>query len=236
MFHLRFSTTFSIVLMTLAFLSLPLAAFSNKVDSAIIDHGPRNSSKIALTFDACPTNLANEFDEKVIDILIRERVPATLFLSGKWVEKNIENVKLLASHPQFEIASHGYHHSHMTKQTDEQVMRELKQAQNIIKKATGKTPRYFRAPYAEADERLAMLASAMSLSTIQYDIASGDPDPHLTTRKIIRYVLKESKNGSIIVFHMNNRGVHTAVILSEIINGLRGKGFTLVTVQDLLAR
>jgi len=214
---------------------LPLLVLAENHHSIGIDHGPRNSQKIALTFDACPTSLHDEYDEEVINILVEEKVPATLFLSGKWVENNPERAKFLASNPLFEIAAHGYYHRHMTQQADERVISELKRTQTIIKKVTGKTPRYFRAPYCEVDDRLVKLASVSGLRTIQYDIASGDPDPHLSPKKIINYVLADAKNGSIIIFHMNHKGVHTAEILPKIINGLRKRGYTLVTVDELLS-
>jgi peptidoglycan/xylan/chitin deacetylase (PgdA/CDA1 family) len=35
---------------------------------------------------------------------------------------------------------------------------------------------------------------------------------------------------------MNRNGVHTAEVLPEIIEGLRKKGFTLVTVGELLKK
>jgi len=42
---------------------------------------------VALTFDACATRKqANGFDRKVFEILVRDRIPATLYLSGRWVE------------------------------------------------------------------------------------------------------------------------------------------------------
>jgi len=56
----------------------------------VIEHGPRNSKMVALTFDACPTGRANEYDERVIDALLQAKAPATLFMSGRWVEKNPE--------------------------------------------------------------------------------------------------------------------------------------------------
>ena len=99
---------------------------------------------------------------------------------------------------------------------------------------TGKTPRYFRPPYGEVDERVAKLAAPAGLVTIQYDIPSGDPDPGLSPQRIARCVLRDAKGGSIIVFHMNRNGVHTAEALPEIIEGLRKKGFSLVTVGELL--
>jgi len=200
----------------------------------IIEHGPRDSKKIALTFDACPTGKPDEYDDQVVDILLREKVPATLFMSGRWVEKNPEKAKFLASCPQFEIAAHSYYHPHMMEKPDERDVRELKRTQAMIKKVTGRTPRYFRPPYGEADERIVKLAASAGLVTVQYDIASGDPDPDLSPQRIARVVLRDAKGGSIIVFHMNKNGVHTAEVLPQIIEGLKKKGFKLVTVGELL--
>lgn len=200
----------------------------------IIEHGPRNSNKVALTFDACPTGKPEEYDEKVIDVLLRENVPATLFMSGRWVEKNPATAEFLASHPQFEIAAHSYYHPHMMEKTDERDLREFKSTQAVIRRVTGKTPRYFRPPYGEVDERVAKLAAEAGLVTVQFDVPSGDPDPGLSARRISRSTLRNTKGGSIIVFHMNRNGVHTAEALPDIIRGLREKGFTLVTVGELL--
>lgn len=200
----------------------------------IVEHGPRDSKKVALTFDACPTGKPDEYDEQVVDVLLREKVPATLFMSGRWVEKNPEKAEFLASHPQFEIAAHSYYHPHMMEKTDDRDVRELKRTQAVIKKVTGKTPRYFRPPYGEADERIVKLAAAAGLVTVQYDIASGDPDPNLSPQRIARIILRDAKGGSIIVFHMNRNGVHTGEVLPQIIEGLRKKGFKLVTVGEML--
>jgi peptidoglycan/xylan/chitin deacetylase (PgdA/CDA1 family) len=200
----------------------------------IVEHGPKNTHQIALTFDACPTGTPDEYDEKVIEILLREKVSATLFLSGRWVEKNVDKAKFLASQPQFEIANHSFYHPHMTEKPDERVKRELVRTQAIIEKLTGKRPRFFRPPFGEVDERVAKLAAEAGLVTIQYDLASGDPDPNLSAKNIVRVVLRDAQGGSIIVFHMNRKGVHTAEFLPEVIQGLRQKGFMLVTVGELL--
>lgn len=202
----------------------------------IITHGPRDSRSIALTFDACPTALADEYDKGVIETLVREKAPATLFLSGRWVEKNAATAKFLADQPQFEIAAHSYYHPHLLDKPDDRVVREMKRTQTIIRKITGRTPRYFRPPFGEVDERVAKLALQAGLVTIQYDIASGDPDPGLSSRRIVRALLRDAKGGSIIVLHMNRKGAHTAEFLPDVIEGLRKQGFTLVTVGDLLKK
>jgi len=192
---------------------------SRAVEPVIIEHGPRDSKMVALTFDACPTIKEDEYDERVIEVLVKERVPATLFMSGRWVEKNEEKAKFLASKPQFEIANHTFWHPHMLEKDDERILRELKRTQAVIKKTTGKKPKYFRPPFGEADERLAKLAAQAGLNTVQYDIASGDPDPGLSAKRIARAVVVDAKGGSIVVFHMNKNGPHTAEALSEIIKG-----------------
>lgn len=204
------------------------------IDPNIIEHGPRDSKKVALTFDACPTSKEDEYDERVIEVLIREKVPATLFLSGRWVEKNGERTKFLADQTQFEIANHAYWHPHMLEKDDARVTRELKRTQEIIRKVTGRRPKYFRPPFGEVDERLAKFTSQAGLVTVQYDVASGDPDPGLSAKRIARAVVEEAQGGSIVVFHMNENGARTAEALPEIIRGLREKGFELVTVGEML--
>jgi peptidoglycan-N-acetylglucosamine deacetylase len=222
-----------LVLVCLCSLS-PALLLAGSPGSLIVEHGQRTGKKIALTFDACPTDLHDEYDGKVVDVLLRDRVPATLFMSGRWVERHPDRAKFLADQAQFEIAAHSYYHPHLLEKDDERILREMKRTQAIIKKVTGRRPEYFRPPYGEVDERLAKLAKSAGLTTIQYDIASGDPDPGLSAKRIARAVLQEAKGGSIIVFHMNCKGVHTADVLPEVIDGLRKKGFTLVTVGEML--
>jgi peptidoglycan-N-acetylglucosamine deacetylase len=211
-------------------------AYAATPTSLIIEHGPRNTKKIALTFDACPTGKADEYDQQVIDILLKEQVPATLFMSGRWVEKNVEKAKFLSAQPQFEIANHTYYHPHLLEKQDDRIIREFKSSQAEIRKVTGKTPRYWRPPFGEINEHVAELAKKAGLVTIQYDIASGDPDPGLSPKRIARVMLRDAQGGSIIVFHMNRNGKHTAEFLPEIIEGLRKRGFTLVTVGELLKK
>ncbi len=200
----------------------------------IVEHGPRDSKNVALTFDACRTALPDEYDEQVINILVRERVHATIFISGKWAERNADKTKFLAAQPQFEIGNHAYWHPHLLEKDDSRVLWELMHTQRVLKRLTGRKPKYFRPPYGEVDERVARLADQAGLATIQFDLASGDPDPKLAPEKIVRSVLKNVRGGSIVVFHANRHGVHTAEVLPAVIAGLRQRGFTLVTVGELL--
>src|SRR4030042_5268251 len=65
---------------------------------------------IALTFDACGGPRSNGYDAKLIEYLKSEKIPATLFISGKWIDANPEIFAELAKEPFFEIENHGLNH------------------------------------------------------------------------------------------------------------------------------
>lgn len=115
-----------------------------------------NEKFIALTFDACGQGgLSDGYDKKLIDFLIRENIPATLFISGNWIDKNIEIFKQLSKNPLFEIENHGTAHKPLsvngksaygipgTKNVSEVVNEILINDQKILN-ITGRKPKYFR--------------------------------------------------------------------------------------------
>jgi peptidoglycan-N-acetylglucosamine deacetylase len=202
----------------------------------VVKNGLRRKKKIALTFDACSTQGPSQFDERVIRTLVDMQVPATLFLGGKWMEEHPDETMELARYPQFELANHTYLHPHLPRESDERVHEELARTQDMLFTLTGRRATLFRAPYGELDARVVQLGAQAGMIAIQYDLASGDPDPHISTKRLIEYVTDQAKNGSIVVMHMNGRGWKTADALPRIVLRLRKKGYKLVTVSELLAR
>lgn len=104
----------------------------------------------------------------------------------------------------------------------------------MLKGASGISQKLFRPPYAETDQRIENIAHKIGLTTVMYDLASGDPDSTISRERLIRYVVTSVRNGSIIVMHVNGRGWHTAEALPEIIQALHAKGFIFSKVSDLL--
>ena len=134
------------------------------------------------------------------------------------------------------LANHTYLHPHLPRESDDRVREELRRTQDMLYTLTGRTATLFRAPYGEMDARVARIVAEEGMVSIQYDLASGDPDPRISTKRLLEYVTDTAKNGSIVVMHMNGRGWKTAEALSRIILRLRKKGYTLVTVSELLGR
>ncbi len=201
---------------------------------AVITHGSRTERKIALTFDACSTRAPSHYDERVTKALVETGTPATIFLGGKWLEEEEEHTRYLASLSQFELGNHTYFHPHLTRVPIETIREELASTQQAIYRVTGRKATLFRPPYGEYNDQVLKIASEMGLTTIEYDLASGDPDIHATKEKLVEYVTSMARNGSIVVMHINRRGWHTSEALPAIISNLRSRGFRLVTVGDLL--
>jgi peptidoglycan/xylan/chitin deacetylase (PgdA/CDA1 family) len=201
----------------------------------VVFHGPRNAKRIALTFDACSTRQPSHYDERVTKVLVDKKVPVTIFLGGKWIEDNLDHARYLASLPQFELGNHTFLHPHLTRVNDARLREELAWTQAVLYTVTGRQATLFRAPYGEYDDRVVRFAAEAGMTTIQYDLASGDPDVHITKERLIKYVVHSVRPGSIVVMHINRRGWHTAEALPEIIDDLRLKGFTFTTVGELIS-
>ena len=198
-------------------------------------HGSRDLPRVALTFDACSSPRDNRFDTAVVAALERAGVPATFFLGGRWMEANPEAVRRLAANPRFELGVHGWTHRHPAALSDADLCTELDRCAAELERFTGHRPALYRPPYGIASRRDARIAAGAGFSTIEYDLASGDPDPVIAAGRLARTAVREARNGSIIVFHVNGRGWHTAEALPVILAGLKGRGLQCVTVGNLLA-
>jgi peptidoglycan/xylan/chitin deacetylase (PgdA/CDA1 family) len=206
------------------------------INPIVVLHGPRDKKYVALTFDACSTRRPSQYDAQITKILVETKTPATIFLGGKWMEEEIEQTKYFASIPYFELGNHTFLHPHLLNVSDDRIRQELSWTQEVLYSLTGRQPTLFRPPYGEYDERVVRIAASMGLATVQFDLASGDPDSSISKESLIKYVSTMAKNGSIIVMHINQRGWHTAEALPEIISRLRKRGFVFVTVGDLLSQ
>lgn len=63
--------------------------------------------RVALTFDAC----SGKTDERILSTLIENRIPATIFVTARWVKRNAATMAIFKAHPDlFEIENHGAMH------------------------------------------------------------------------------------------------------------------------------
>ncbi|MBB6052366.1 polysaccharide deacetylase family protein [Armatimonas rosea] len=197
---------------------------------------PTTENVVALTFDACQTLKPAGYAPEIIAILRRERVPATLFLGGRWMEWHADVTRSLARDPLFELATHSYLHPHFPKLTEKQMRADLEQALAVHQKLTGRKPKAFRPPYGEQNPLTVKVAESYGLATVLWDVETGDPDPKSSAKEILREVSRQTKPGSIVIQHMNGRGWHSPEALPEIVALLRRRGFRFVQISESLHR
>jgi peptidoglycan/xylan/chitin deacetylase (PgdA/CDA1 family) len=196
---------------------------------------PIDSVSIAITFDACATSTkAFGFDRAVFETLKREQVPATIFVSGRWVEQHADAMADLAQSPLIEFGDHSYDHPHMRSLPPEQMAREIDTTEATLARY-GKHGVAFRPPYGEWSEGVLQVMQRKQLPVVLWDVVSGDPSDKISANGIVRNVLAKTRPGSIIVFHINGRGWRTADALPMVIAQLRVRGFRFVPLSELLA-
>ena len=92
--------------------ALTLAAATGALGQ-VITSGPPACPTIALTFDLCPVRKGAGYDKALIDYLIDHHIPATFFMSGRWIAKHDPEVEQLLGIAFFEVGTHGEVHAHL---------------------------------------------------------------------------------------------------------------------------
>jgi peptidoglycan/xylan/chitin deacetylase (PgdA/CDA1 family) len=206
------------------------------IEVGLIRHGDRTQPRVALTFDACQTAQAPAgYDAAIIRILTETQTAATLFLGGLWMQSHPTQTQLLANVPFFELGNHSWSHLDFATIPEGRALAEITATQEIMYELVGRQPRLFRFPFGTFSDESLRIVARHGLKPIQWDVVTGDPDPNITAEDMVRAVKNNTKNGSIIIMHMNTRGWHTAEALPTIISELDQRGFEFVTVSQLLA-
>jgi peptidoglycan-N-acetylglucosamine deacetylase len=191
---------------------------------------------LALTFDACATKQqANGFDQAIFAILQREKIPVTIYMTGTWVETHPGPVKQIAAADWVEIGNHSYSHPRLTLLQGDRLRAQIRYTNQILQSRLGRPALSLRPPAGAWNQDVLRAANQEDLPLVLWSVVSGDAGGHVPPDRIRRVVLEQAKPGSIIIFHINNRGPFTKDALPGIIAGLREKGFHFVTVSQLLA-
>jgi len=190
-----------------------------------------DEKKVALSFDAA---WGNEDTKQIIDILKKHNVHVTFFMTGGWVEKYPDDVKAIyeAGH---DLGNHSESHKNMSQLSNEEKTQELMTVHNKVKELTGVEMELFRPPYGDYDDAVILNATENGYYTIQWDVDSLDWKDY-GVDSIIDTVVnhKNLGNGSIILCH--NGAKYTKDALEAMITGLKGKGYEIVPVSELIYR
>ncbi|WP_214746772.1 LysM peptidoglycan-binding domain-containing protein [Exiguobacterium sp. s189] len=190
------------------------------------------SKVVALTFDDGADG-ANT--NKILDILAKNNVKATFFLTGSGANNHPQYIKNIAVKGH-QLGNHSYTHPDFTKLTATQMKSELDRTEALIQSLTGKTTKpIFRAPFGAVNSTVLNGVGAAGYGyTIQWNIDTIDWKG-LTASQINTKVQTNIKPGSIVLMHTGAGAPGTPLALPTMISQLKAKGYQFVTVSQLLA-
>ncbi|OKL54732.1 hypothetical protein BSZ39_02665 [Bowdeniella nasicola] len=180
---------------------------------------------IALTFDDGPVPSTST----LLPILRKHHVHATFFMLGNSVAAHPDIAAAVAKDGHA-IGNHTMTHPQLTKLSNDEIASELDRAAAQIEKATGKRPTLVRPPYGAQNARVLSVLRSRGESSILWSVDTLDWK-HRNPATTIKRALASSKPGGIILMH----DIHPTSVqaVEGVITGLKERGFTFVTVDQL---
>ncbi|GHI02387.1 polysaccharide deacetylase [Streptomyces cellostaticus] len=217
----------------------------------VFEHGPRTLGKtVALTFDADmtadqgPRAAAGEhFDNPdLIGTLRTLKVPATIFMTGRWAEQYPAQARSLGHDPQFEVANHSYSHYAFTDDcyglptvAEDRMKTDVERAYAALRKAgVPHALPYFRFPGGCYDRQALRALSGIGVTAVQWDVVSGDAFA-TDADAVAQQVLDGVKPGSVVVMHCTRSAAPTTEqVVRTVVPELRKQGYRFVKVSELI--
>lgn len=175
-------------------------------------HLPQSAAghrRVALTFDAC----GGQTDMRILNALVDNRIPATIFVTGKWLKRNQAALAVLLAHPDlFEIENHGLNHVPAVDEATRiysiraagglaAVRVEVEGGSAAVTNATGHRPKWFRGATAKYTA-----ASIAEIHRLGFQIAgysvNGDGGSLLGARGAERNIAN-ARDGDVVIAHIN---------------------------------
>ncbi|KAI9495827.1 hypothetical protein BDB00DRAFT_937378 [Zychaea mexicana] len=127
------------------------------------------TQKWSLTYDDGPS----QYTPKLLDFLKEINEKATFFVVGGQVLQYPEILKR-AYDEGHEIAMHSWSHKNMATLTNEELVGELKWNEQVIKEVIGVSPRFFRPPFGNMDDRVRDIVKALGFTPVIWSVDTND--------------------------------------------------------------
>ncbi len=201
---------------------------------------------VALTFDFCELATSSTgYNAPLVRFLQRNKIPATLFIGGKWLRTHARRGQELLAWPLFEIANHAWSHANFAiidgKSMEQQVQwmqaqYEALAAENHTSAGEDFQPQHlslFRFPYGRSSPQALRFLQEKGITPIQWDVVgeifADNAVPHAAET-----LFEKVRPGSILLFHGNTVPKNTEVLVPRLVKLLRQAGYEFVSVGKLL--
>lgn len=168
---------------------------------------------ICITIDDGPNN---DNTIKTVNFLKENNIPACFFVIGSKAIDN-DNLEYIYKNG-FLIGNHTYSHRLLTNLSKEEIEFEIDKCSDIIKKATGTKPLFFRPPYGEANKMIIEISNNLGMKVVNWSIDTCDWKKEINIPQIIDNVKNKIVEGSIILMHdLDSKSVYLIKELFKIV-------------------
>ncbi len=207
----------------------------------ILQKFPTQEKELALTLDACG-HYGDGYDRSLVAFLLQHKVPATFFVSGRWIKKHREDVKKLAAIPFFDVQNHGTWHRPCSLNgrsiygirgtcSVREIIIEVEDNKKEIAALTGRTPLFFRSGTAYYDEHCIEIVQTLGSRIAGFAVV-GDAGATLPAQTVA-WKLLHAKPGSIIILHVNSPRSGTNAGVRYAVPRLLKQGYRFVLLKDI---
>ena len=200
----------------------------------VLSRLPGDDAVVSITFDDGPNPRATP---AILDVLRRERVPATFFVLGRHAERWPELVRRAADEGH-QLGNHGYWHRKLHRRGPGYVRDDLGRGTESIAGASGGVcPRHFRAPHGFRSPWVTPIARSLGQRTVGWSLGVWD-SARPGAAEIARRAREGMHAGSILLLHdgdgydAEGDRRQTAEALPLIIGGLRARELRFATLPD----
>ncbi|WP_028550474.1 polysaccharide deacetylase family protein [Paenibacillus sp. UNC451MF] len=172
----------------------------------------------------------NEYLDKMLDVLEKEKVHATFFFDGSWLKNNIPTAQRIKEKGH-EMSNHAYSHKNMSEISNAKAVEEITKTQVLLEKELGVQNKLFAPPSGDFNQETVNIAHSLKLQTILWTLDTVDwqkPEPMTIVRKIATRV----EPGSLILMHPT---ASSSNALQQMIEVIKSKGLVLGTVSELIS-
>ena len=194
--------------------------------------------RVALTLDAC----SGRTDNRILSALVDNNIPATIFISGRWLKRNAEAMTVLNAHPElFELENHGARHvpavdvatrvyGIKAAGSSAAVEAEVLGGAAALTGAGEPAPRWFRGATAKYDETAIAEIRKLGFKIAGYSINAdgGSLLGAATTEKR----LASARDGDVIIAHINQPTHPAGRGLVKGLLDLKSRGVMFVRLDD----
>ncbi|MBS4209181.1 delta-lactam-biosynthetic de-N-acetylase [Bacillus sp. FJAT-50079] len=195
--------------------------------------GSPNEKILYLTFD---NGYENGYTAQILDVLKKEKVPATFFVTGHYLETAADLAKRMVNEGHI-IGNHSWSHPDMTQISEQQIIVELSKVQEATAKLTGqKTMQYLRPPRGILSERTLKIAKDAGYIHVLWSLAYRDwvTNDQKGSKYAYDNIMAQVHPGSVMLLHTVSKD--NADALEQVLKDLKKRGYVFKSLDEYMIK